>query len=153
MDRTWLGLGGLAAAAAAAAPVVRKRLARRGGTEAGRWLTVTIGESPLSVGNSDELRRTLADFGDTVEFRLTAAPGERGTEVALRPVDPGPGGALARLSGADPRQDIRRALRDLKSRLETGEVIRPDPPTTGKPTPGGAIMRFATRRAGGEGRL
>jgi hypothetical protein len=60
---------------------------------------------------------------------------------------------VRRLTGKDPRQDVRRPLRDVKSLVETGEVVRPDEPTTGKRTPGGALVRLATRRAGGEGRL
>ncbi|NIH83933.1 hypothetical protein [Amycolatopsis granulosa] len=114
---------------------------------------VTVDASPLTVGNSSELRQMLAGFGDDVEFQLSPAPGDRGTEVALRPSGTRESTVFARLRGDDPRQEVRRALRDLKSRLETGDVIRPDLPTTGKPTPGGAIMRFVTRRAGGEGRL
>jgi hypothetical protein len=57
------------------------------------------------------------------------------------------------LAGKDPRQELRRALRDMKSLVEAGEVVRPDESTTDKRTPGGALIRLATRRAGGEGRL
>ncbi|MCZ9340950.1 hypothetical protein NGM37_24620, partial [Streptomyces sp. TRM76130] len=59
----------------------------------------------------------------------------------------------ARLAGQDPRQELRRALRDAKALLEAGEVLRPDAPPTTRPTPGGKLMELVSRRSGGEGVL
>ncbi|OLF14795.1 hypothetical protein [Actinophytocola xanthii] len=115
-------------------------------TEEPRWLVVTV-NAP-----HDQVAEALPDLGPGVETRLTPAPGERGTELAAR-IPHADGGVASRLRGDDPHQELRRMLRDVKSRIETGEVIEPDAPTTGKPTPGGALPRFAPRRAGGEGRL
>ncbi|WP_086838402.1 hypothetical protein [Amycolatopsis kentuckyensis] len=118
-----------------------------------RWLGVTVNLRPEEVENDPRLREAFEGLAEEAETRLRPAPGGRGTELAARLRDPGPGGLAARLAGRDPRQPVRSALRDVKSLLETGEVIRPDAPTTGQPTPGGALVRLATRRAGGEGRL
>jgi hypothetical protein len=146
----WLGVGAaLGLAAAASRALVRRNTAEDGPS---RWLAVTVYAEPDSVAGDPRLTEAFAGLGDDVETRIAAAPGERGTEVAAR-VRRAPAGVTARVAGNDPRQDVRRALRDVKSLLETGEVIRTDPPTTGKPTPGGALVRLVTRRAGGEGRL
>ncbi|CAL9672862.1 hypothetical protein SUDANB105_07643 [Streptomyces sp. enrichment culture] len=61
--------------------------------------------------------------------------------------------ASARLADADPRQDLRRALREAKALLEAGEVLQPDTPPTTHDTPGGKLMGLLSRRAGGEGVL
>lgn len=145
----------LAAGVLVGRTVVRKVAARRGSGDGNgdgggsRWLAVTI-NAPFERVEESKIGEALA--GMDVETRLAPAPGGRGTEVAAR-LRQAPDGVLPRLTGTDPRQAVRRALRDLKSTLETGEVIRPDEPTTGKPTPGGALVRLATRRASGEGRL
>jgi hypothetical protein len=160
-----LRTGALVAAGVAAGRAVARKLGaqRQGGerrqpveqpeddgaqrpTEEPRWLVVTV-NAP-----HDQVAAALPDLGPGVETRLTPAPGDRGTELAAR-IPHVDGGVGSRLRGEDPHQDLRRTLRDVKSRIETGEVIEPDAPTTGKPTPGGALLRFATRRAGGEGRL
>lgn len=121
-----------------------------------RWLGVTVNLPPEQVERDPRLRDAFTVLAEEAETRVRPAPGGRGTELAARPLEPAPsglGGAAKRLAGRDPRQPVRSALRDVKSVLETGEVIRPDAPTTGKPTPGGALVRLATKRAGGEGRL
>jgi hypothetical protein len=56
----------------------------------------------------------------------------------------------ARLAGVDPRQDLRRALREAKALLEAGEGLRPDTPHD---TPGGKLVGLLSRRCGGEGVL
>jgi hypothetical protein len=130
--------------------VARTIARRRGGRgEEPRWLVVTVNAAPDKV--EAPLAEAVAELD--VETRLSAAPGGRGTEAAARLQQHGPAGPARRLAGKDPRQDVRRALRDVKSMVEAGEVVRPDEPTTGKWTPGGALVRLATRRAGGEGRL
>ncbi len=137
---------------AASASLAARR--RRTPNPARRWLVVTVNTTPDQVTADGRLDKAVAGLDADVETRVTPAPGLRGTEVAVRLRTPEQGGLLRRARGKDPRQEVRRALRNLKSVVETGEVMRPDsPPVTGKPTPGGKLIRFATRRAGGEGRL
>ncbi len=146
-----VGTGALIAAGAVAGRTVARRIARRAAgpdAERSRWLAVTVNAPPDQV--AVPLAEAVAELD--VETRLTAAPGGRGTEAAARSRH-GTAGLGRRLAGRDPRQDVRRALRDMKSLVEAGEVIRPDEPTTGKRTPGGALVRLVTRRASGEGRL
>ncbi|TDB88966.1 hypothetical protein E1264_09760 [Actinomadura sp. KC216] len=123
---------------------------RQAGTGESRWLVVTVNCPPERLS---ELPEPLALLGDEVETRVAAAPGDRGTELAARISRPGSPGLVARLGGADSRQAVRSALRDAKSLLETGEVLRPDSPPTTRPTVRGKVVELATRRAAGEGRL
>ena len=138
------------AAGAVIGRAVARRVTRRGNgsSEWSRWLAVTVNAPPERV--EGPLQDAVAELD--VEARVTPAPGGRGTEVAAR-LRNAPTGVVLRLAGKDPRQDLRRALRDMKSLVEAGEVVRPDEATTGKPTPGGVVVQLATRRAGGEGRL
>jgi hypothetical protein len=48
---------------------------------------------------------------------------------------------------------VRSALRDAKSLIETGEVIKPTEPPTTRQTLLGMPLELAIRRSGGEGRL
>jgi hypothetical protein len=141
--------GAVIVAGAMVGQAVARRVARHENSSGERWLAVTVNAPPEKV--TERLADAMAELD--VETRTTPAPGDRGTEVAARLRDAPPTGVLRRLAGKDPRQDVRRALRDMKSLVEAGEVMRPDEPTTGKRTPGGALVRLATRRAGGEGRL
>ena len=100
----------------------------------------------------------LAELGDLVEVEVRTAPGGKGSELRARLRSPEPTGvasAAARLSGDDPRQQVRSALREAKQLIEVGEVLRVDPAPHGprKPTPGGLLIEAATKRAGGEGLL
>ncbi|MET8142335.1 hypothetical protein ABZU32_18650 [Sphaerisporangium sp. NPDC005288] len=140
--------------------VMRWRSSRRSRArtrrEAARWLMVTINRRPEEVLAEGRLPEPLARLGDTVEVRVREAPGGRGTELGARPLAGVPTGAtqvLARLGGEDPRQAVRRALRESKCLMETGEVLLPDAPPSTRPTPAGKILDLAVQRAGGEGRL
>ncbi|GAA3900825.1 hypothetical protein GCM10023084_61590 [Streptomyces lacrimifluminis] len=140
--------------AGAAAVVHRSRTHASAPTSPDRWLTVTVNRDPSDV-QADKLPSPLHDYGDRIETRISAAPGDRGTELAVRLTEPQPVATesmAARLAGADPRQDLRLALREAKALLETGEVMRPDAPTTHN-TPGGRLVGLLSRRAGGEGVL
>ena len=100
----------------------------------------------------------LAELGDLVEVEVRTAPGGKGTELRARlrsPEATGVASAAARLSGDDPRQRVRAALREAKQLIEVGEVLRVDPTPHGRrtPTPTGAAVERATKRAGGEGVL
>jgi hypothetical protein len=146
--------GALVAAGVVVGRTVRRLVARKPAQrqdvprQKSRWLAVTVNAPPEKV--AAPLSEAVADLD--VETRLSAAPGGRGTEIAARPRN-SPTGPLRRVAGTDPRQGVRRALREVKSLIEAGEVVRPDEPTTGRRTPGGALVRLLTRRAGGEGRL
>jgi len=67
-------------------------------------------------------------------MRFRPAPGNRGTEVLLgveyRSAAPLVMRALGLLSGDDPEQRAREALRGMKQLLETGEI----PTTKGQPS-------------------
>lgn len=133
--------------------------ARRGEDEAtrNRWLAVTVLRSPEEVVSDGALPAPLAELGDLVEVQVRPAPGDKGTELAARLTRPGPSSAPARVQGRvqgeDPRQRVRAALREAKSILEVGEIVRPDAPPTTHPGPGGRLVGKATDIAQGEGRL
>jgi hypothetical protein len=147
----WAAAAGLTAAAL----VVRRSLTRPGASDAAeRWLTVTVNREPKEI-HADQLPPPLRAYGDRIETRVTPAPGDRGTELAVRLTEDQPQAAHsvpARLAGLDPRQDLRVALREAKALLETGEIMRPDEPTTHE-TPGGKVVGLLSRRARGEGVL
>lgn len=123
-----------------------------------RWRAVTINRSPGEVMPDDRIPAPLAGLGDLVEVEVREAPGGKGSELRARLRSPEPRGAAsaaARLSGDDPRQRVRAALREAKQLIEVGEVLRVDPTPHGRrsATPLGAVVEAATRRAGGEGVL
>ncbi|MFI2378164.1 hypothetical protein ACH5AO_24355 [Streptomyces sp. NPDC018964] len=144
-------------AAVGAAAVRRSRPTHRADERAGdRWLTVTVNRPPTDVGSEGKLPPPLDELAERIDVRIRPAPGDRGTELAARfkePVSAASSSVPARLAGQDPRQELRRALRDAKSLLEAGEVLRPDAPPTTRPTPGGRLVEVFTRRSGGEGVL
>jgi hypothetical protein len=118
----------VAAGTAIGVSVVRRIAANRTASRqepANRWLAVTVNAPVEAITQSGRLPEPLERLSDTVEVRVLPAPGGRGTELAARLREPG-----ARLAGKDPRQDVRLALREAKSLVETGEVLRPDAPAT-----------------------
>jgi hypothetical protein len=150
-------------AAASAGAVLARRLQGRsqaygslGAEPRSRWWAVTINRSPDEVLPDGQIPEPLARLGDLVEVEVVAAPGSKGTELRARLRSPRAGeSALGRLTGQDPRQQVRSALREAKQLIETGEVLRVDPVPHGKrpPTPAGWLVELATKRARGEGVL
>lgn len=123
-----------------------------------RWRSVTINKSPEEVMPDGLLPDPLAALGDRIEVQVRKAPGDKGTELAARlrqPEPSGPGSAVKRLTGDDPRQQVRAALRTTKQLIEVGEVLRVDPAPHGSRSaaPTGKLVDLATHRAGGEGVL
>jgi hypothetical protein len=115
---------------------------------------VTVACEPEGL-RADKLPSPLQEYGERIETRISPAPADRGTELAVRFKQPPSDLARsvpARLAGQDPRQDLRRALREAKALLEAGEVLVPDEPTT-HDTPGGKVVGLFSRRASGEGVL
>jgi hypothetical protein len=150
----------------AAGHLAREIQRRLGGdaTQAGdteprsRWRSVTINRSAEEVMPAGRVPEPLAALGDRIEVRVRTAPGGKGTELAarLRQSEPaGLGSVSSRVSGDDPRQKVRSALREAKQLIEVGEVLRVDPVPHGTrtATPTGKLVEVATRRAGGEGLL
>ena len=171
MKARTLAIGGLAAAGGGAAVFYRLR---SGGSQASRiagrvvgdgyaadgstdrWHAVTVNVSPEEVSSDGQLPGPLAELGDRIEVQIRPAPADKGTEIAARvrgSVPSGVRGFQARISGDDPRQSVRRALRETKQLLEVGEVLKPDTPPSTKPTPGGKLIGLATGRSWEEGRL
>jgi hypothetical protein len=162
----WMTRGAAVGVAAGAALGARRLLAARWrgswplGTPDGRgqrvWHVVTVNCPPSEVGLEGRLPEPLAALGDRVEVRLRPAPGDRGTEIAARLRDGEPSGlgaVTARLAGDDPRWAVRRALRDAKQLLETGEILRPSQPPTAERTPLNRPLEYATRHGKEEGLL
>jgi hypothetical protein len=153
-----LVIGGLAAGGSAAVLLGRKIV---GGDGAGahkpdRWHVVTVHRRPDEVVPDGRLPDPLAELGDQIEVQVRPAPADRGTELAARlraPVPSGLSGAAARISGDDPRQELRMALRHAKMLLETGEILNPDKPPTTRRTPTNLPLELTIQRARREGRL
>lgn len=147
----------LPAVTAAAVVVVRRRRSGRRAS-ADRWHVVTV-DRPRDEVAAAAAMGPLGDLGDSVEVRTKEAPGGRGTELSARPLAAPPAtavGSLARrATGADPRQDVRRALRETKQLLEVGEITRQEPQPEGhrRSTPAGRLTDLVAHRSGGEGVL
>jgi hypothetical protein len=121
-----------------------------------RWHMVTINRPQEEVAPGGQIPEPLSKLGDQCDFRVRPAPAGRGTELGARlrtAVPAGPQGLAARISGDDPRQEVRAALRATRCLIETGEVLRPDQPPTTKRTPTRLPLELMRRRAWGEGRL
>ncbi|WP_222595820.1 hypothetical protein [Cellulomonas aerilata] len=140
-----VAIGGTAAIGAAA------RSGPGAGPRPDRWHAVTVNLAPQDVGSPGRWPQPIADLGDRVEVRVVPAPGDRGTELAVRArAGLRPGEA----PDADDLQDrIRVALRHSRMLLETGEVLQPDRPSTTRPTVTSLPLRAALRRSQGGGRL
>jgi hypothetical protein len=160
------GVAGAMGVAAGVATAVRRRTISREGPSShhredpSRWLVVTVNTSKDS-SQSFEAPEPLRAWGDAIEVRTSPAPGERGTELAVRLRDPHadtvprglPDDLAQELDGTTPVQKLRSALRRAKQLIETGEVLRADEPGTSEPTALNAPLRAATSASGAEGRL
>ncbi|MBT0768672.1 hypothetical protein KIH74_07020 [Kineosporia sp. J2-2] len=152
--------------AATIAAAVRRRAASHGLPLSGhqddpsRWLAVTVNLTP-DDSRPLELPEPLRAWGEAIEVRTSPAPGDRGTELAVRLRDPytqtlpsGLPDALAQdLDGTTAVEKLRSALRRAKQVIETGEVLRADEPGTTEATALNAPLRAVTSISGAEGRL
>lgn len=93
-----------------------------------RWEVVTVDRPPEQVLPNGRWPEPLRRLGGAIEVRVRPAPGDRGTELAARPLagGPPPAGLAAHLVGDDPALLLRRTLRQVKQRAEAGEVLRAD---------------------------
>jgi hypothetical protein len=125
----------------------QSRPAGAGEPESG-WLVVTVLCEPSEIDTA-QLPVPLAELGEQVEVRVTAAPAGKGTELAARLQERGSGTAASRLRGSDPHSDLRSALRRTKQLIEVGEVLAVDPAPHGErtPTPGGFLLEAWTKVA------
>jgi hypothetical protein len=125
---------------AGAAVAARRRRGSGVGDERRRHAVTVF--RPLSEVEAGPLPGSLTEIADDVNIALSAAPGGRGTEIAVRIPE---GSAVT--SG-----DVRRALRETRSLLEAGDVLLPYGPPTTVPTLLNRPLRAATRH-GREGGL
>ncbi|WP_213009448.1 hypothetical protein [Paractinoplanes toevensis] len=114
------------------------RIVTRRQPPAGRRHVITV-HRPLEE-IAEVLPEPLSAYHGTIDVRLRAAPAGRGTEISARA-----------LNDTVSDGDIRRLLRESRSLLEVGDVLRPGGPTT-TPTPWNRPLRSATRH-GREGGL
>jgi hypothetical protein len=117
-----------------------------------RWHTITVNRDIGEVTPGGRLPRPLADLTD-VEVNVRRAPGSRGTEIAVRLLAGDPSDIMARFTGNDPRHAVRRALRESRSLLETGEILLPDAPSTTRRTLLNKPLEYATTHGREEGLL
>ncbi|MEU4564219.1 hypothetical protein AB0F72_38050 [Actinoplanes sp. NPDC023936] len=126
-------------AAATAATVAAKSRAKR--TDHQRRHVITI-YRPLSELESEQLPGSLREITGDVEITLRPAPGDRGTEIAVRIPE---GSKIT-------EGQVRAALRETRSLLETGDVLLPSGPATTVKTLTNRPLQTATRH-GREGGL
>ena len=108
-----------------------------------RWHVVTVYLPMEEVAPEGRLRPgPLTELGDGVELAVRPAPGDRGTEIAARP-----------LGGGAEVGEVRRALRETKSLLECGEVVLPSGPPTTERTLRSRPLEHATKHGREEGTL
>jgi hypothetical protein len=160
------GVAGLVGGATSVATVVRRRAVTQAlpaferREDPSRWLVVTV-NLRREASQPFEVPEPLRAWGEAIEIRTIAAPGGRGTELAVRLADPDapslprdfPVELAGQLDGTTPVQKLRSALRRAKQLIETGEVLRADEPGTAEPTALNAPLRAATSASGSEGRL
>jgi hypothetical protein len=133
---------GILAGVGAAAIALGRRLQAANDSRDDHWLAVTVNCSPDQLTPPESLPEPLARLRDRVELRVRPAAGDKGTELLARPTDDS-------LS----RPDLRVALRQAKSLIETGLVIHPDSPGSAHPGPAGRLLGAVVGRAQKEGRL
>jgi hypothetical protein len=119
-------------------PAVAERAADRS-----KWSAVTVNLPVDEVAPDGRLPEPLAQLGDDVEVRVRPAPADKGTEILARPSS----------AGTQARRALRRALRESKALLETGEVPQPDAPPTTRRTLLNRPLEHATRHGREEGTL
>lgn len=132
LARAGPALGGAALTGVARLLRVPRRRGRSGAdggpSPPARWEVVTVDRPAEQVLPDGRWPEPLRRLDGAVEVRVRPAPGDRGTELAARPlagVVP-PTGLTAHLVGDDPSLLVRRTLRQIKQRVEAGEVLRAD---------------------------
>ncbi|MEV4657853.1 hypothetical protein [Micromonospora sp. NPDC049301] len=125
-------LGGTALTGAAQLLRVPRRRGRTGADgdpdAPARWEVVTVCRPPEQVLPGGRWPEPLRCLDGAVEVRVRPAPGDRGTELAARPLAGATPrvGLAAHLVGDDPGLLVRRTLGQAKQHIEAGEVLRAD---------------------------
>lgn len=111
--------------------------------ERARWRVVTVQRSEADVIGA---MAPLTALGGAIETRLSAAPGDRGTELAAR--------IRAGHDELSP-DEVRIALRQTKQLAEAGEIAVVHPASHGhrRATPQGALLDAVARLSEGKGVL
>jgi hypothetical protein len=148
----WIRSAAVVAAVAAGGVAARRALATRMPTMPGRkrepgWLVATIYRSPTDIAPEGRLPEPLERLGDAVEVRIRPAPGDRGTELSVRPRPVG-----ARPASREAWRSARKALRGAKQLCETGEILQPDSPPTSRRTLLNRPLEYAASHSWEEGR-
>lgn len=106
------------------------------------WLAVTAYRPLEQVTGAESLPAPLERLRGGIEVRFRPAAGDKGTELLARPV----GEEVS-------REELRIALRQAKSLLETGGVVHPDTTGSTHPGPAGKVLQMVIGKSKGEGRL
>lgn len=151
--RTAAALIAAGTAAASVAIVARRRstdAADSADSDGSTWGVVTIARPEAEVIVDGALPAPLLELADLIDVRTSAAPGDRGTELAVR-IRPG----TVAGDGDERAGQLRAALRRSKQLLETGEVATNDPQPEGhRPaTPAGLLVDTLSRRSPEKGIL
>jgi hypothetical protein len=152
--RVAAGAGLLIAGLGAGRWIVDRAAAARSRAPRNRWIMVTINCSPQRLASRADLPEPIIRLGDAVDLKIAPAPGDRGTEVGARLRAARRmriAGMVARRPEQHPRHIVERALREAKSIIETGEVLRPDWPPAPERPPMGRLLEFAGHRGGHRG--
>lgn len=134
---------------------IRWMASRPGGTRdrapKNRWIMVTVNCSPQRLASRSDLPEPITRLGDSVDIKISPAPGDRGTELGARLRElprTKIAGMVARRPEEDPRLVVERALREAKALIEAGEVVRAEWPPSVQPPQVGKLLEFAGRRGG-----
>jgi hypothetical protein len=149
MKRSTAAIGGIGLAIGIGAGVlaIRRMYQMRIKTQAGRWHTVTVNKPYSELSTAGQMPEPLAMLDEIIEIDLRPAPRNQGTEIAGRIKHPDGEAAAGDL------HRLRKALRNSKSLLETGEILGPDRPSTTRRTLFNLPLDIATRFGREEGRL
>jgi hypothetical protein len=151
MRRVAGGLGVLAAGLGVARWMASRPESTRDRGPRNRWIMVTINCSPQRLASRADLPEPITRLGDAVDIKICPAPGDRGTELGARLREiprTRVAGMVARHPEEDPRRMVEEALREAKSMIEAGEVVRGDWPPAGPPAQVAKLLEFAGRRGG-----
>jgi len=126
-----------------------------GDDDAHHWLVVTIDRTEAEIAPAGLLPAQLADLGPAVEVEMRPAPGNRGTELAVR------ANRQAEQTSAGPsgpdvsRGRLRQVLRQVKQVAEVGEVLIAEPRPEGRrpATLAGKLTDKAEQKSDQEGVL
>jgi len=140
---------GVAATTVAARRVMSRMPRLPGSTQEPDWLVATIYRAPTDITTDQGLPEPLARLGDAIDVQIRPAPGDRGTEVSVRPRLVG---SQSRSARRDAWRTARLALREAKQLAETGEILEPDEPPTTRATLLNRPLEYAIRHAREEGR-